>query len=66
MPETWLDPGTATLFRATRSVWDFGRRTAGLRFPPGVYRHRSLEEMNRLEEEWVAANFRAFHESGHA
>ena len=31
------------------------------RFPRGVHKHRSVEEADRLREEWEDANFRAFH-----
>jgi hypothetical protein len=31
----------------------------GPHFPPGVYRHRSIEAMNAHQEEWDAANFAA-------
>ena len=50
----------ARLPRVIESVWDFGRRTAGLRFPPGVYRYRNVEEMNVRTAEWADENFRAF------
>ncbi len=46
--------------RVIEGIWDFGRRTAGLRFPPGVHRHRTVEEMNARAAEWAAENFRAF------
>jgi hypothetical protein len=29
------------------------------RFPPGVYRHRSIEEAQRLRDRWEEADFRA-------
>jgi hypothetical protein len=28
-------------------VWDFGRRTSSRRFHPGVYRYKTIEEMNQ-------------------
>lgn len=46
--------------RVIEGIWDFGRRTARLRFPPGVYRYRSVEEMNARTAEWADENFRAF------
>ena len=30
--------------------------------PPGVYRHRSIDEAQQLPEEWEEENFRAFWE----
>lgn len=62
IPPAWLARGDRALFRAIAAVWDFGQRTTRLRFPPGVYKHRSIEELGRLEEEWAVANFRAFWE----
>lgn len=46
--------------RIIEGIWDFGRRTARLRFPPGVHRSRSVEEMNARAAEWAEENFRAF------
>jgi hypothetical protein len=43
-------------------VWDFGARTSPLRYPPGVYKHRSMEGLNALTEAWDGANFDAFRE----
>ena len=60
MPPPWLEPGSAELFRAMRGVWDLGRRTLAPRFPPGVYKHRSVEELGRLTETWAARNFEAY------
>lgn len=52
--------------RIIEGIWDFGRRTASLRFPPGVYRYRSVEEMNVRTAEWAEENFRAFRASRNA
>ncbi|MHB8798606.1 MAG: hypothetical protein ACYDBY_09120 [Thermoanaerobaculia bacterium] len=46
--------------RIIEGIWDFGRRTAGLRFPPGAHRYRTVEEMNARTAEWADENFRAF------
>lgn len=54
----WRSPGDPALYRAIRALWEFGRRTGVHRFPHGVYRHRSVEDMKRLTEEWNEANFR--------
>lgn len=56
----WHERGP-TLFAAIRRVWDFAARTTEPRFPRGVYRHRSIEEMNAQDERWAQANFDAFH-----
>jgi len=55
----WYEPGDPALFRALRRVWALHARTVQPRFPPGVYRHRSLEAMNALQETWDEANFLA-------
>lgn len=57
----WRAPGDPALFRAIASLWATGQRTVAPRFPPGVYRHRSIESANALAEAWAVANFRAFH-----
>lgn len=62
MPAPWLEPGDPALYLAIAGVWDFGQRLGSPRFPPGVYKHRTLEDMNRLDEAWAKANFRAFWE----
>lgn len=59
--DTWYEPGDPRLFQAIRAVWHLAARTTKPRFPPGVYKHRSIEEANALEEEWDRANFEAFH-----
>ncbi len=57
----WYERGDPALFSAIARVWDFAERTCRLRFPPGVYKHRSIEEMDAQREVWEEANFRAFH-----
>jgi len=52
----WRQPGDPDLYRAIAAVWDFGRRTQKRRFPPGVYRHRSIEALNRQTEMWWEEN----------
>jgi hypothetical protein len=59
----WREPGDPELFRAIASVWDFAARTCPRRFPPGVYRHRSIEEAKALREKWEEADFQALHAS---
>jgi hypothetical protein len=53
--ETWREPGDPVLYRAIRQVWDFGRRTSGRRYRPGVYRFRSIDEMDATQGEWERA-----------
>ncbi len=51
--ETWRKPGDPGLYRAMRQVWDFGRRTSKRRYRPGVYKFRSIEDMDAAQEEWA-------------
>jgi len=55
----WRTPGDPDLCLAIARLWAFGRRSGRRRFPPGVFRHRSVEELNALSDEWSAANFHA-------
>jgi hypothetical protein len=58
----WYEPGDPALFRTLRRLWALHARTVQPHFPPGIYRHRSIEEMNALQEQWDAANFVAHRE----
>ncbi len=53
----WREPGEPELLKAIRSVWSFAARTCPRRFPPGVYKHRSLEEAQRQREIWEEESF---------
>ena len=57
---TWREPGDPGLFRSIRGTWEFARRTTRPHFPPGVYKHRSLEGAEELREAWEQDNFRSF------
>jgi len=57
----WREPRDPDLHRAIAAVWDFAARVLPRHFPPGVYRHRSIEEAKALREEWEIADFQAFH-----
>ncbi len=59
---TWKEPGSPELMRAIRSTWDFAQRTLQPKFPPGVYKYRSIEEMKAQRERWAQANFEAYQE----
>ena len=41
----WRKPGSPELYEAIRSLWELGERTSKKHFRPGVYRYRTLEEM---------------------
>jgi hypothetical protein len=60
MKDVWYEPGDPTLFRALQNIWAFARLVCAPTFPPGVYKHRSVVEMNAQTEQWQEANFRAF------
>jgi hypothetical protein len=62
IPAPWHPLGDPALPGAIAGVWGLGQRIGAPRFPPGVYRHRSLEEMNKLDEQWAKANFAKFWE----
>jgi hypothetical protein len=57
----WRRPGDPALYRAIAAVWEMGMRTGVHRFPPGVYKHHSMEDLNAQTERWMEENFRAFH-----
>ena len=59
----WRESGDPELFRAIAGVWDFAARTCPRHFPPGVYRHHSIEEAKALREKWEEADFQALHAS---
>ena len=54
MKPTWRKPGDPMLYRAIASVWELARRTNPRRFPRGVYRYRSIEEMDRARDSSLA------------
>jgi hypothetical protein len=54
------EPGALDLLRAIASVWSFAARTCPRRFPPGVYRHRTIEDAECRRELWEEENFRLF------
>ncbi len=55
----WRRPGDPLLYRAIALVWEVARRTNPRRFPPGVYKYRSIQEMDRAQEQWLAEHVTA-------
>jgi hypothetical protein len=55
----WRQPGDPALFRAIAEVWSFAAQTVPRHFPPGVYKHRSIEDAEKLRAQWEEADFRA-------
>lgn len=59
---SWREPDDPGLIVAIRATWDLARRTTQPHFPPGVYKHSSIEAAEALRETWERANFEAFHD----
>ena len=51
--------GSTELVAATRHAWSLAEKICPLRFPPGVYKHRSIEDAERARAEWQRANVQA-------
>src|SRR6266498_3731370 len=51
----WREPGDPDLYRTIARLWAFGQRTSRRRFPPGVHRHRSIEELGAQTARWGEA-----------
>lgn len=48
----WRKPGDPKLYRAIAALWDYGQKTSTIRFPPGLYRYRCIEDMAARTESW--------------
>lgn len=46
----WREPGDPLLERAIREIGNLAERTSRIRFRPGVYRYRTVDEMNAAAE----------------
>jgi hypothetical protein len=51
----WRTPGDPALERAIAFVLTSAARMSRLRFPPGVHKHRSIEELDDRQTEWRRA-----------
>jgi hypothetical protein len=56
---TWRQPGDPMLYRAIAGVWELARRTNPRRFPPGVHKYRSIEDMDRVREQCLIEHVQA-------
>ena len=56
----WRSNRDPSLARAIARVWDFADRISARGFPPGVHKHRSIEEAQKRRDNWEEANFRRF------
>jgi hypothetical protein len=52
----WLDADDPRLPRAIRYCWELAARLTPVRFPAGVYKHRSIEELNACTDRWERAS----------
>lgn len=50
----WRRPGDPSLYRVMAALWEVGHRTSTRRYPPGVHKHASIDEMTRTQERWAA------------
>jgi hypothetical protein len=50
--DAWLDRDDPHLWAAIETVWELAGRLYSRRFPPGVHKHRTIDELNRQTEEW--------------
>lgn len=48
----WRTPGDPALYVIIAGLWESGARTQQRRFPPGVYRHRSIQALDAAVEHW--------------
>ena len=48
----WLPMDDPRLGTTIKGVWSLAGRLCPARFPPGVYKHRSIEDANRQVEAW--------------
>jgi len=48
----WLDPTDPQLIPTIVAVWERSRRLCRPYFPPGVYKHASIEDANRTTARW--------------
>ena len=49
----WREPGDPELLRVMATLWEIGRRTRTRCYPPGVHKHASIDEMQRVQERWA-------------
>jgi hypothetical protein len=55
-PPPLRERGSEALLQAIAATWSRAAWLAPLRFPPGVHRHRSIQEMNETTDAWGLAN----------
>ena len=50
----WLESADQRLWPTVKDVWTLADRLYRRRFPPGVYKHRTMDEVNRQTDLWEA------------
>lgn len=63
-PAPSFEPGDPRLWAHIRALFAAARRLAPVRRVPGVFKHRSIEELNRQTEAWERANVRRDESAG--
>ncbi|HEY4183941.1 MAG TPA: hypothetical protein VGP07_02690 [Polyangia bacterium] len=57
--EPRYEPGSRQLYEVIRHVWGLSDLICPLRFPEGVFRHRTIEDAEALRAKWEDDNFQA-------
>ncbi|MBW2736870.1 MAG: hypothetical protein JRH20_31180 [Deltaproteobacteria bacterium] len=52
---TWCDPEDPRLVHRIRAVWQLAALLAPKRYPPGVYKYRSIAEASEQAARWEKA-----------
>jgi hypothetical protein len=60
----WRQPGDPEILRALAALLEIGRRTNRRRFPPGVHRYATIEEMQQTQEQWAKSRTTPTPDSG--
>ena len=50
----WRPPGDPEIARVFAGLLEIGNRTDPRRFPPGVHKYGSIEDMQRALDRWAA------------
>ena len=55
----WLHRDDPRLWPAVKTVWELADRVCSRRFPPGVYKHRTIGDVNRQSDAWEKLDFQS-------
>lgn len=56
----WRSTDDPSLPIAIARVWNFADRISERHFPPGVHKHRCIEEAQELRDRWEEVNFQRY------